>query len=58
MPVYPPSFAVFLRGADEPLTVLDDEMEVAAFLAFEKLGRDQVEIVADAPEITSWAAWC
>ena len=57
MPVYPPSFAVFLRGADEPLAVLDDEMEVAAFLAFEKLGRDQVEIVADAPEIASWAAW-
>ena len=57
MPVYPPSFAVFLRGDDEPLAVLDDEMEVAAFLAFEKLGRDQVEIVADAPEIASWAAW-
>ena len=57
MPVYPPSYAVFLRGAEEPLAVLDDEMEVAAFLAFEKLGRDQVEIVADAPEIASWAAW-
>ena len=57
MPVYPPSFMVFLRGADEPLAVLDDEMEVAAFLAFEKLARDQVEIVADAPEIASWAAW-
>ena len=57
MPLYPPSFAVFLRGADEPLAVLDDEMEVAAWLAFEKLGRDQIEIVADAPEIASWAAW-
>ena len=57
MPVYPPSFAVFLRGAEEPLAVLDDEMEVAAWLAFEKLARDQVEIVADAPEIASYAAW-
>ncbi len=57
MPLYPPSFAVYLHGADEPLAVLDDEMEVAAWLAFEKLGRDQVEIVADAPEIASWAAW-
>ncbi len=57
MPVYPPSYAVFLRGADEPLAVLDDEMEVAAWLAFEKLDRNQVETVADAPEIASWAAW-
>ena len=57
MPVYPPSYAVFLPGADEPMAVLDDEMEVAAWLAFEKLGRDQVEIVADAPEIAALAAW-
>ena len=57
MPVYPPSYAVFLPGADEPLAVLDDEMEVAAWLAFEKLCRDQVEIVADAPEIAALAAW-
>ena len=57
MPLYPPSYAVYLHGADEPLAVLDDEMEVAAWLAFEKIGRDQVEIVADAPEIASWAAW-
>lgn len=57
MPVYPPSYAVFLRGADEPLAVLDDEMEVAAWLAFQRIDRDQVEIVADAPEIVSLAAW-
>ena len=57
MPVYPPRYAVFLRGADEPLAVLDDEMEAAAWLAFEKLDRDQVEIVADAPGIVSLAAW-
>ena len=57
MPLYPPSFAVFLRGTDECLATFDDEMEVAGFLAFEKLSRDQVEIVADAPEIASYAAW-
>ena len=56
MPVHPPSFAVYLRGAGEALAVLDDEMQVAAYLAFEKLGRDWVEIVADAPEIAAWAA--
>lgn len=57
MPVYPPRYAVFLRGADEPLAVLDDEMEAAAWLAFQRIDRDRVEIVADAPEIVSLAAW-
>ena len=58
MPVYPPSYAVFLPGADEPLATFDDEMEVAAWLAFEKLGRDRVEIVADTPLISHrYAAW-
>ena len=57
MPVYPPRYAVFLRGADEPLAVLDDEMEVAAWLAFQRIDRGQVEIVADAPGIVSLAAW-
>ena len=57
MPVYPPSFAVFLRDTGECLATFDDEMDVAAFLAFEKLTRDRVEVVADAPEILSYAAW-
>ena len=57
MPVYPPRYAVFLRGADEPLAVLDDEMEVAACLAFEKLDRDRVEIVKDASLMASLTAW-
>ncbi len=57
MPLYPPSYAVFLRGSDEPLAVLDDEMEAAAWLAFEKLARDQVEIVADRPWLASLTAW-
>ena len=57
MPLYPPSFAVFLRESDECLATFDDEMEVAAFLAFEKLSRDRVEIVADVSPMASWAAW-
>ena len=56
MPVHPPRFAVFLLGADECLAVLDDEMEVAGFLAFAKLAREQVEVVADAPALASFAA--
>ena len=47
---------MFLRGADECLAVLDDEMEVAGFLAFARLAREQVEIVADAPALASFAA--
>ena len=47
VPIYPPTFTVVLLGTDEPLGIFDDEMEVAAFLAFEKLGRDRVEVLAD-----------
>ena len=47
LPIYPPTFTVVLLGTDEPLGVFDDEMEVAAFLAFEKIGRDRVEVLAD-----------
>ena len=36
-----------LLGTDETLGVFDDEMEVAAFLAFEKLDRNRVEVLAD-----------
>ena len=47
LPIYPPTFTVVLLGTDETLGVFDDEMEVAAFLAFEKLDRDRVEVLAD-----------
>ena len=57
MPAWPPSFAVFLVGADEPLAVFDDEMEVAAFIAFEKLDRRQVEVVRDASPLATLAGW-
>ena len=57
IPVYPPSFAVFLIGTDECLATFDDEMEVAAFLAFEKLDRDRVEIVKDASPMASYTSW-
>ena len=56
MPVHPPSYAVFLRDTEECLGVFDDEMEVAAFLAFGKLDRERVEIVADRPWLQTLAA--
>ena len=57
MPLYPTSYAVFLRGTDECLAVFDDEMEVAAWLAFEKLSPDRVEVVADRPWLAALTAW-
>ena len=57
MPLYPVSYTVFLRGTDECLAVFDDEMEVAAWLAFRKLSRDQVEVVSDASPMSSFTAW-
>ena len=57
MPVYPPSFAVYLRETEECLGVFDDEMEAVAWLAFEKLSADRVEVVRDANPLMSMAAW-
>ena len=47
LPIYPPIVTVVLLGTDEPLGIFHDEMEVAASLAFEKLSRDWVEMLAD-----------
>ncbi len=55
-PVYSPSFTVVLIETDEPLATFDDEMEVAAYLAFEKLDRDKVEVIVDRSPIQSIAA--
>lgn len=57
MPVYPPSIAVYLRGTEECLGVFDDEMEAVAWLAFEKLSADRVEMVRDASPLAAMAAW-
>ena len=42
---------------DEPLGVFGDEMEVAAFLAFEKLARDRVEVLVDRSPLEALIAW-
>ena len=57
MPLWPPSFAVFLRETDECLATFDDEMEAVAWLAFEKLDRDAVEIVADRSPLATLTGW-
>ena len=57
MPAWPPSYAVFLRDTDVCLGSFEDEMEVAAFIAFEKLDRERIEIVVDANPLAAMAAW-
>ena len=57
MPAWPPSYAVFLRDTDVCLGSFEDEMEVAAFIAFEKLDREGIEIVRDANPLAALAAW-
>ena len=56
-PVYPPSYTVVLIETDEPIATFDDEMEVAAYLAFEKLDRDKVEVIVDRSPIQSMTGW-
>ena len=56
MPVYAPSITVYLRGTEECLGVFGDEMEAAAWLAFEKLSADRVEMVRDASPLAAMAA--
>ncbi len=57
MPVYPPTITVYLRGTGECLGVFDDEMEAAAWLAFEKLSPEGVEMVREASPLAAMAAW-
>ena len=57
MPAWPPSYAVFLCDTDVCLGSFEDEMEVAAFIAFEKLDRERIEIVRDANPLAAIAAW-
>ena len=56
-PVYPPTFTVVLLETDEPVATFGDEMEVAAYLAFEKLDRDKVEVIVDRSPIHSMSGW-
>ena len=57
MPVYAPTITVYLRGTEKCLGVFDDEMEAAAWLAFEKLSAEGVEMVREASPLAAMAAW-
>ena len=57
IPVWDPSFTVIEIATGECHGTFDSEADVALCLSFAKLGRDQVEIVTDAPVTASFAGW-
>ena len=57
MPVRNPGFAVIEVATRVCCGVFDSELDALASLAFSRLSRDEVEIVADAPALLSCAAW-
>ena len=57
MPVYPPSFTVIELATGVDHGTFDSETDVALCLAFAHLSREQVEVISDAPDVLSYAAW-
>ena len=56
IPLWDPSWTVIEIATGEALGTYDSEMEVAACLAFAKLSRDEVEVIADASPMASLTA--
>ena len=57
MPLYPPSYTIVELATGRDHGTYDSEAEVSMCLAFAKLSRDQVEIIADVPTVAQFAAW-
>ena len=57
IPVWDPSFTVIELGTGRELGTFDSEADIALCLVFEKLRRDQVEVVNDASPMSSFTAW-
>ncbi len=57
MPVYPPRYTVIELATGEEHGPWDSWEEVAMCLAFEKLSREEVEVIEDAPLIASMTGW-
>ena len=56
IPLWDPSWTVIEIATGEDLGTYDSEMEVAACLAFAKLSRDEVEVIADASPMATFTA--
>ncbi len=57
IPVWDPSFTVIELETGRELGTFDSEADVAFCLVFEKLRRDQVEVLCDASPLSSLTAW-
>ncbi len=57
MPIHPPSYTVVELATGAEHGPLDSWEEVAMCLAFEKLSREEVEIIEDAPLTANLTAW-
>ena len=56
IPLWDPSWTVIAIATGEELGTYDSEMEVAACLAFAKLSRDEVEVIADVSPMATFTA--
>ena len=57
IPLWDPSWTVIEIATGEMLGTFDSEADVALCLVFEKLARDQVEVLCDASPMSSYTAW-
>ena len=57
IPVWDPSFTVIELETGRELGTFGSEADIALCLVFEKLGREQVEVVSDASPMSSFTAW-
>ena len=57
IPVWDPTFTVIELETGREVGTFDSEADIALCLAFEKLDRDQVEIVNDTSPLSSMTAW-
>ena len=57
MPVYPPRFTVVELATGEEHGPWDSWEEVAMCLAFEKLSREEVEVIEDASPMARYTSW-
>ena len=57
IPVWDPSFTVIELETGREIGTFESEADVALCLAFEKLDRDQVEVVNDTSPLSSITAW-
>ena len=56
IPLWDPSWTVIEIATGEELGTYDSEMEVAACLAFAKLSRDEVDVIADVSPMATFTA--